>query len=279
MLRFGGHVTGAQVLWALFAQSDAFICGRLLGKEALGLYSVAMHLASLPIQRIAGIVNQVAFPAFARVQSDRARVRSNVLAGVRLLSFSAFPVLWGISSIAPELVDTLLGARWEASAVPLQILAFVMPLRMVANFIPNAVQGVGRTDVLLVNAVWAVLLAPPVFYAAASYWGVLGLAVAWLVVMPLLFVQSMVRSAPAIGLRFREIVSAMWPAVASGVAMYAAVALARIAAGPHGHALARLALLIGAGVAAYLLAAWLLNRSGLNEMRNFLRSVLNRDSP
>ena len=99
LLLFGGHVTIVQVVWTLVSQIDVIIGGRWLGKEVLGLYSVAMHLASLPNQKISGIINQVAFPAFARIQEDIKQVSKHLLMVFRLLSFFAFPVGWGISSM------------------------------------------------------------------------------------------------------------------------------------------------------------------------------------
>jgi O-antigen/teichoic acid export membrane protein len=69
LLAFGSQVTGTRLLWYLYSQSDLLIAGKLLGKEAVGLYSVSMHLASLPVQKMSAILNQVTFPAFARSQS------------------------------------------------------------------------------------------------------------------------------------------------------------------------------------------------------------------
>ena len=95
------------------------------------MYSVAMQLASLPVQRVTAIVSQVAFPVFARIQDDPALAGQHLIKGVRLLSFLAFPMLWGISSIASEIVTVLLGAKWESAIVPLRLIALVMPLMIV----------------------------------------------------------------------------------------------------------------------------------------------------
>src|SRR4030095_11317112 len=110
----------AQVLWFIYTQIDVVIAGRWLGKELVGFYTVAMHVASLPNQRIAAIINQVAFPAFASIQHDVKAVGRHLLLGVRVLSFIAFPVLWGISSVAPEIVTVVLGAKWNPATLPLQ---------------------------------------------------------------------------------------------------------------------------------------------------------------
>lgn len=273
LLRFGGHVTAAQVFWLFFSQADILVCAKWLGNEVLGFYSVAMNLASLPSQRISGLVNQVAFPAFSRMQHDPHKVGANMLVGARILSFFAFPVLWGMSSIAPEIVEVILGAKWTPSAAPLQVLALIIPLRMVGNFVQVAIQGIGRSDIVLRNAIWASLIAPPAFFIGANWWGLLGLSLAWLIVSPLASLQSMVRGLPALGLRLGQVAAAMMPAAGAGLAMYAAVTATRhmFLVGQGG--VLRLSVLIGVGGLVYCAASYGLNRKGTWEVIEMMREI------
>ena len=119
LITFGAQVALNKVLWFVYSQADIFIAGKLLGKSALGNYSVAMHLASLPVQRVSAIINQVAFPAFSRASSDVGSVGRYLLMSVRSISFFAFPITWGLASIAPEIVRVLLGPSWEDAIAPL----------------------------------------------------------------------------------------------------------------------------------------------------------------
>jgi teichuronic acid exporter len=273
LLRFGGHFTAIQVFSMFLSQVDILICAKFLGKEVLGFYSVAMHLASLPSQRISGLVNQVAFPTFSRMQNDLPKVGENVLLGVRILSFFAFPVLWGISSIAPEMVEAILGAKWTPSTSPLQVLALIIPLRMVGNFVATAMQGIGRSDIVLRNVIWAALIAPPAFFIGANGWGLLGLSLAWLVVSPVVFLQGMTRNMPALGLRLGQLAKAMAPAASAAFIMYCSVATTRhfLLAGQGG--VMRLCVLISVGAVVYCAASLGVNRKGSQEVTEMLRSV------
>jgi O-antigen/teichoic acid export membrane protein len=272
LLRFGGQVTASQVLWLFFSQVDTIICGKWLGKEALGFYSVAMHIASLPTQRVLGIINQVAFPTFSRMQDNVRKVGENVLLGIRILSFFAFPLMWGISSTAQEIVEVILGAKWTPSAIPLQVLGLIMPLRMIANFVPAAVQGMGRSDILLRNAIWASVILPLAFLIGVN-WGLLGISLAWLVASPLMFLQSMWRVLPALGLRMSQLFKAMMPAAGAGFIMYTAVTATRyIFADGQGGAL-RLCVLVAVGALAYCAISFGLNRKGTHEVLEMLRSI------
>lgn len=273
LLRFGGHISAAQVFWMFYSQVDVLIGAKLLGKEVLGFYSIAMHLASLPNQRISGLVSQVAFPTFSRMQHDLTKVGVNVLLGVRILSFFAFPVLWGMSSIATEMVGVILGAKWGPSVVPLQVLALIIPLRMIGNFVQVAIQGIGRSDVVLHNAIWATLIAPSVFFIGANWGGLLGLSLAWLIVGPLVSLQGMVRGLPALGLRLGGLAMAMMPAASAGVFMYGAVTAARHMTTVGQEGPLHLCVLVGVGAFSYGMVSFCINRKGMLEVLEMLRSM------
>ena len=278
LLVFGGNLTGAQILWFLVNQTDMFIAGKWLGKELLGFYSVAMHLASLPNGRIMGIINQVAFPAFSRMQHDSARVASAVLTGVRVLAFFAFPILWGISSVAPEFVSLILGAKWIPATMPLQVLALIMPLRMMSSFMPNALQGIGRSDIIMWNVVFAALVMPAAFMVGV-YWGLEGLSIAWLIVSPLVFLENMRRALPPLGLRLRNLGVALARPAFAGALMYAAVEGTRYVLPPTTTGAVKLGTLIAVGGLTYAAAAYVLNRQGCREVLDLLRGAAQVKAP
>jgi O-antigen/teichoic acid export membrane protein len=95
LFAFGGYVAVSRVLLNIYLQADTIIGGRFLGKEQIGYYSVGMHLASLPMQRVSSILNEVVFPAFSRIEDDPLRVTHHVLQAIRLTSLCSFPVFLG----------------------------------------------------------------------------------------------------------------------------------------------------------------------------------------
>jgi teichuronic acid exporter len=273
LLTFGGHLTAAGVFGVFYSQIDTIICAKLLGNEILGIYSVAVHLASLPSQKISALINAVAFPAFSNMQHNIRKVGENVLLGIRILSFFSFPLCWGMSSIAPEIVDVILGPKWEFSRVPLQVLALIIPWRIVGNFVGIAVQGVGRSDIVLQNTIWGSLVAPPVLFVGAYSGGLIGLSLVWLVVSPLVFLPFLMRSAPVIGLRSKLILAAMVPAAGAGFIMYGVVIAARYMLADWQPEVLRMCILIAAGALAYCAVSFGLNRAGSREVLEMLRSI------
>jgi teichuronic acid exporter len=270
---FGGQVTGARVLWQFYSQADVLIAGKMLGHELLGLYSVAMHLASLPVNKLAPVLNQVAFPAFARTQHD-SMLSHHILKSLRLLCFFAVPVLWGISSIAPEIVNVILGPKWQPALVPLQLLPLIMPLSLMSVFLNAAFQGIGQGGVVFRNVLTASVILPPAFLIGAN-WGLLGLSLAWLVGFPIVLTMNLWRMLPLVGLRLSEVLGTAAPATLSGCGMYISVMLTRHSAAPI-EASIRMSLLIVVGAATYWGLSWVINRDGVRELTGFLRTRAER---
>ena len=260
---FGGNLLVTRVVWYWASQADILIAAKFLGKEAVGLYSVAVHLASLPMQRAGGIINGVAFAAFAKIQHDREAVARNTRLGVRLMALVTFPVLWGIAAVAPELVEIALGPTWMPSALPLTLVALSIPLRMIGSIITTTMMSMGRVDVAMVTTVIGALIAPVLFYAGSRY-GILGLSVAWLVVTPILFMLNMFRALPILGLSLRAVFSEIWRPMIIAATMFVSVEGAR----PMLHALpdaAMFATMVVLGTFVYGGGSWLLNRAATVE--------------
>lgn len=267
---FGGFVTVDKTLWFIFAESDKFIGGKLLGKEMLGFYAVANHLAALPINKIAGLIISVAFPAFSQVQAEPERVKRYFLKAASIMSVVAFPVFFGMSSVAPELVATLLGEKWAPAALPLQILGLVMPFRMISTLLPPVLWGVGKPEVSAINFLIAAIIMPIAFFIGAQ-WGPAGMAMAWLIAYPLVFLISIARTMTIVKLGFIEFLSTMLKPTLACAGMYAAVSATRLFALTPGDNLVNLIVLILVGAATYSGLVFLIHREGLQETFELLR--------
>ena len=255
---FGGNVLVSRVVWYWSSQADVLIAGKFLGKEALGFYSVAVHLASLPMQRAAGIINGVAFAAFAKIQHDPRAVAHNTRLGVRLMAFVTFPVLWGIGAVSPELVEIAIGPAWVESILPLTLVAMTIPFRMIGSIVSTTIMSMGRVDVAMWTTIAGACIAPPLFYLGSRH-GIVGLSMAWLVSAPILFALNMFRALPILGLSMRHVVTEIWRPMLISAIMFAVVEGLRQLLPGLGYA-SRIALLVLAGASVYAAGTWWLNR-------------------
>lgn len=269
LLAFGGNITASRFLWFFFTQADTVIVGRVLGGNVLGMYSVAMHLATLPVQRVSAILNQVAFPAFSKFQNEKDLISAQLLKAFGLISFVAFPVLWGMSSVATDLVFVLLGPHWTEAILPLQILTLLMPFRTLVGFLPTITDALGRPDISLQNSVLGCVIMPVAFYVG-SHWGIAGVSSAWLLAYPIVLLLNVRRMLPIVGLTVTKAAAKIAPAAACAGAMYGAVWLCRIAlSGAHDRRLV-LAAEIATGAISYILFTLAGNRIAMTEVRQLV---------
>lgn len=222
LLTFGGSIATSSVLWFLFWQADILIAGKMLGKEVLGHYAVAMHLASLPVQRVSAIINKVAFPAFSRFKDDRNVVGAEVINAIAVLGFFGFPLLWGVSSVSPELITVFLGTDWSGAILPLQLLSLMMPFRLIVGFLPAVTDALGHPEVGIKNVVLACMVMPLAFYIGSS-WGAVGVAAAWVVAYPVVLLINARRMLSVFALRLMDMFHVVLPSMAASAAMVAAV--------------------------------------------------------
>jgi teichuronic acid exporter len=269
-ISFGGYVTLTRILWLFYSKSDVLIVGKVLGKQLLGFYSVAMTLASLPMEKVSGIINQVAFPAFSTVQGDTKQAANHFLKSVRVMSFLAFPVLWGISSVAPQLVELLLGRRWDMAIIPLQILSLVIPIRMVSNLMSPALLGLGRPDVNLYNVITASLFLP-LGFLIGSHWGIVGVSLSWAIIFPIVFLINLFRLTRFLKIGILDVMSAMSKPFLASVAMLTLVSTISVLVSEFDPTL-RLVLPVMGGAAVYCGITFFLNLDGYHEVLGLLRS-------
>jgi O-antigen/teichoic acid export membrane protein len=270
LVRFGGLLTAERLLWFGYTRFDAMIIGKRFGPVLLGDYTVAMTLASLPLDKLGPVLTQVSFPAFAEVQERPGEATAHLLKAVRLLSLLFFPLLFGLAAVASDAVPLLLGAQWTASVVPLTLVSLVMPLRMINLVIPSYLKGLGHPGASLLTIGVACLILPAALLVG-SRWGLAGIGAAWLFSYPVFFLASLSIAGRVTPLRIAPVLAAIVrPALAASLMLLLlwlaqSTLLAPLAPG------LRLPLAVAFGIACYALAILLLDRSGCSELLGLLR--------
>jgi len=178
MLATGGALTLASALAVGAGMLPVVLAGPLLGPAALGLYTVALHFAMLPLSKLMPIINAVAFPAFSRFEGTPTLIGGYVQTCLRGGAFVFLPVTVGLACASEAFSTVVLGAKWIDAARPLAALSLAMPFRGVALFVRQVAVSVGRSDIALKGtaAIWIVGL-PSVLFGAR--FGLVGLVAAY----------------------------------------------------------------------------------------------------
>lgn len=275
MIGFGGAMLISHLLWSIQTQADVMIAGRSLDPHALGLYAEALFLAQLFSSKVIPPLNEVAFPAYARLQAEPKRLQAAFLKAIALIMLICCPVYAGLAVTAPEAVYTLFGPKWLEMVPLVQMFALAMPFMTLHVLIAPAVNALGQPRVTVRCSAFGAAFMPLAFLVGVQY-GVTGLALAWVLGMPVVLGFNLWMSCPVIGVRVRDVLIACAPGVSAAAAMAALVWTMRVGLGNAFDSgvvevMARLALLAGIGALSYFLLLRMLAPQMLADAIGLLR--------
>jgi polysaccharide transporter, PST family len=270
---FGVPLFGSQLLVYVQATADRVLIGRFLGPAALGMYSFAYQLMLTPVMNISFPLQAVLYPVLATIQADRDRMNAAWLRGKRLTVSITTPAFMTLLVVAPDLIPTLFGRRWEDSIPILQLLCLggVAYALGTHNWNILMVRNKGGTLLRLtllvtVTVVVAVIVGLP--------WGIVGVAASlavaqWLLVIPEIWITSRATGI-ALGGIFRATCSPLPFAFAAAAGAYALrIALVALEV----PALARVMLVALFFVVAFLGLAYLGSTPLREEIRRAVRRI------
>ena len=254
---FAGKTSGARVLGYVNLNADNFLIAKFLGAVPLGIYAVAYNVMFAPLSRLATPIQQVLFPAFARIAEDPPRVGAAWLRGNRLVAAVSVPAFVGLAVVAPDFVSGVLGDRWHKAIPVLQLLCIAGLAQSLQSLNHSILQALDRAGVLLTFMIFSTTITVASF-AIGLHWGVVGVAagfaVARTIVLPV-FTTIVCRAAQTSVLDFARYIAPVLEVSAAMGAVAYVMRLALVEGGlPAG---ARLAALVALGVVVYLsLLVW-----------------------
>jgi O-antigen/teichoic acid export membrane protein len=237
--------------------ADNFLIARFLGPAPLGVYAVAYNVMFAPLARLAAPIQQVLFPAFARLAADAPRVGAAWLRGNRIVAAVSVPAFVGLAVVAPDFVAAVLGNRWHKAVPVLQLLCIAGLAQSLQSLNHSALQALDRAGALLSFMIFSTTLTLSSF-AIGLHWGVVGVAAGFAcartTVLPV-FTTIVCRAART---QVRAFVASVRKVLEVSFAMGAiswGLRLALVQAGVPAEL--RLALVVVAGAAVYLaLVVW-----------------------
>ena len=131
--RFGFYQMGERSINYVSAHIDKLIIGKLLGMQAVGFYNMAWQLIIFPLAKINPVIVSVAFPVYAKVQSDSNSLNRYYGLTVRVLSLVSVPLLAFLSFFSQDVVLLVFGDGWQVAADLIAILALVGILKALGN--------------------------------------------------------------------------------------------------------------------------------------------------
>ena len=145
-LKFGLYATAENTISYISTNIDYLVIGFYLGPQELGYYVLAYQVATFAPQKIAPILVRVAFPMFARQQSNDSLLRAGYLEFSQLATILTLPLLAGLLITAPLLIQVVFGIAWERSTAIVQLLTIFGLGRMIVIPAVPLLLAKGRAD-------------------------------------------------------------------------------------------------------------------------------------
>lgn len=261
LLSIGAGFSLGRILNFCALYGDNFVVGRLLGASALGMYTRAYQIMSLPSAYSAQVLDRVLFPALAKKQESKPEIAHAFLQTLEFVSYVSLPFMVMMVLLSDEIVITLLGEKWVGAIPVLRILSlgvFVRTGYKVGDILSRALGAVYAhayrqaiyTALVIIGAVlgagmkglegvaWGVLVAVTANYVLMLCLSIRLLKVGWVEIfyahVPALWVSAVMTSAVYLTARvLRETVNMPILTIAGASVAGIAAFLLAVASAPH----------------------------------------------
>ena len=212
IFNFSRNILGYQLVNFFNQRTDNLLIGYFLGKTALGYYAIAHRILKVMTQLLIGTLNQVTLPLFARLQDDQERFLKTFYNVTKYTCLIAFPTFVGMMTLSEELIITLFGEKWIEAIPIIRIIGFTGILRGISFFQRSAFVSMGKPAWQLQIGTINTLL-NIAFCLVAIKWGIVAVAIAYVVsdycVLPL----SSWKLKQLISLQWREYLWQFMPSI------------------------------------------------------------------
>ncbi len=278
IMHFGWGLLGFSSFNYWIRRADNTLIAKILGSSELGIYSRAYDLIKNVVQQVGTVVGRVMFASLSTVQNDNDRIRAIYLRTLNIISLFTFPMCLGLFVLAEPFVLALYGDQWTGCIPILHVLSLVGVTQSIGTTTGVIYQAKARTDWLFR---WGVVAGIYIFLAfvIGIQWGLLELAIAYLVAVWSLTWFNFSIPGRLIGMTFRNVVSAVQQNLISAILMAVAVFALDLVISPNSNSIQRLAIGVPFGVIFYFSTILFLNPTAFGELHQIIKSIRSPTSP
>ncbi len=266
---FSLRLLSTDLIASLYNNAAQLFIGKLYSVNQLGYFNQGQKLKDLPVTSTVQAVQNVTYPAFLSIGGDRPKFVESLRQVVAVVSFVLFPAMTGLIAVAPDLFAVLLGAKWMPTVPYFEILCLAGLFSPLSTIAVNILKVKSDGRVLVRIEIWkrvimtAVLAATIPVGVKAIAWGLSAMA---LIEMGLNFGAATRYAEVRIGVLLRPLAL---PLLLSAL-LFAAVRFG-MSLMPEMAPVARLAVSVAIGAAAYSIPAWLLRPEALRIVLESIR--------
>lgn len=275
MAPYSMSLMATDLVTALYNKVPQLALGKIYLDATLGYYDQAIKLKDLPVQSAMQSVQQVTFPALAKIAHEQPKFSESFRQVLMVVAYAMFPVMVGMAAVAYDMFYLLIGEQWLPT-VPLFEVVCLMglftPLAMMAyNVLKVKAEGglILRLELLKKGFMTLALVVSIPRSVEAVVWAlVASAAFDWLVNMQVALRLSQ--------LGWSRAIATLLPIALLAGVMYGGVSLVSVWLVEPSWL--RFGLQIAIGATIYLGLSWLFRMEALREIVALIQQQLNKEA-
>ena len=282
---FGRWVLGSNILVFIGEHIDDIFVGRVLSAMALGFYQMAYRISNMIETEITQVISSVAFPAYAKIQDQKARLQKAYFRIMRLTLSISLPITAGMVLLAPEFTQIFLGDKWIPMVKAMQLLAVAGLIKSVVSTGSPLFSGSGHPNYEFYMQLTRGFIILLVIYPLIELMGISGAALGVILSVSGMLIIWYPFSQKIIRVPWQKYFDTFWPPLFCSFIMAGSIYIAKIYWNPIQQPLALAMLIFGSivmvSIFVYIVSMYLLQKyypsyNIFDEVKFFYKSLVRR---
>lgn len=149
LFNFGWKLSLSGLINTIYDNLYYLIIGKIFNPTAVGYYTNAQKFRDVISQSLTTSIQKVTYPTLSKMQEDIKVLKNSYRKIIMYSSLFIFPVMVGLTSVAPKLFMLLFGEKWTNSIPIFQVLLVAGMIYPINAINLNILQVKGRSDLFL----------------------------------------------------------------------------------------------------------------------------------
>ena len=149
LFAFGWKIFVASIIKVIYNDLRSLVIGKVYTPADLAFYNRGQTLPQLVDSNITGTIDAVLFPAYSKLQDDKAALISAMRRAVKTSCYVLMPALALLAAVSSPLVSVLLTDKWLPCVPFMQILCLSFMFSPVEIENLQSIKAIGRSDIVL----------------------------------------------------------------------------------------------------------------------------------
>lgn len=265
------NLVGYNIFNYFVRNADYMIIGRYLGENQLGNYYLAYKIMLYPLQSVTTIISRVLFPLYSKLKNDLNRFKEIYLKSTHAIALLTFPMMIGMMAVSEFFVKSFFSNAWDTNLL-IQLLIILAPVGLIQSIAATTgsiYMSTGKTNWMFGWGIFSGIITITGFIIGLQ-WGVIGIAVSYLITTLLLFYPVFFLPFKIIKLNFLKFLKNFWKILLSCIIMWFLVTIASNILLINLSSFYKLLIFIVIGLSSYVITIKIIDKENILYLKKLL---------